>query len=85
MSVGSILVGIALSLLVSTYLLRPFRAARMGTNLNQAIEVWVEQMRAGYTAEEEDAVRFCPRCGRRAGPEDRFCAGCGKPLGREAG
>ena len=29
-----------------------------------------------------DEVNFCPRCGRRVGPEDRFCARCGAPLPR---
>jgi ribosomal protein L32 len=26
------------------------------------------------------AVNFCPQCGRRVGPDDRFCAGCGRQL-----
>jgi hypothetical protein len=30
-------------------------------------------------------VNYCPRCGRRAGPGDRFCAGCGRPLPGEEG
>jgi hypothetical protein len=33
---------------------------------------------------EAEEINFCPKCGRRAGPDDRFCAGCGRPL-REGG
>jgi hypothetical protein len=29
-----------------------------------------------------ETAQFCPSCGRRRGPDDRFCAGCGRPLDR---
>ena len=30
----------------------------------------------------ERVVNFCPQCGQRAEPGDRFCSGCGTPLRR---
>ena len=96
MSIGSVLVGIALGLVVAAYLARPFRAARAGADLDRTIEGWVAQVRAeGLEPEvsdgpggpstpssryEEDRVTYCTQCGRRAGPGDRFCAGCGTRL-----
>ena len=44
MSIGSILVGIALILGVGAYLARPFRRGRV--DLDRAIETWVSQVRA---------------------------------------
>ncbi|HIE37727.1 MAG TPA: zinc ribbon domain-containing protein [Anaerolineae bacterium] len=86
MSVGAILVGAALTLLVGAYLARPFR--RMRVEPDRAIEYWVAQVRerGGREARAqgrrgvEGPVNFCPQCGRRVGPEDRFCAGCGTRL-----
>ncbi len=88
MGIGSILVGVALALLVGAYLARPFR--RPEADPDRAIEHWVAQARAAARAGgevepsppavEEGPVNFCPRCGRRVGPDDRFCAGCGTPL-----
>jgi len=81
MSIGSVLVGIAVALVAGTYLARPFRSARV--DLDRAIEVWVAQVCAdgqGSRGAEEQAVNYCSQCGRRVGPDDRFCAGCGAPL-----
>ena len=88
MGIGSILVGVALALLVGAYLARPFR--RPEADPDRAIERWVAQARAAAQASgraelslpagEEEPVNFCPQCGRRVGPDDRFCAGCGTPL-----
>ena len=88
MSIGSILVGIALALVTGAYLARPFRTATV--DLDQAIESWVAKVRAegrkGGGAEEqesegtEEAINYCPKCGRRVGLDDHFCAGCGAPL-----
>jgi hypothetical protein len=87
MSVGSILVGIALILGVGAYLARPFRRGRV--DLDRAIEAWVSQIReverGGKAAAEAAAsaveeASYCAQCGRRIGPDDRFCAGCGRPL-----
>lgn len=37
---------------------------------------------AEWRPETTEEVNFCPRCGRRVGPEDLFCARCGAPLPR---
>jgi hypothetical protein len=86
MSIGSVLVGVAFALIVGAYLARPFR--RGCVDPDRAIETWVSQVRAGEgggnsasAAEDaEGAVNYCPHCGHRVGPDDRFCAGCGRPL-----
>jgi len=85
MGVGSVLVGIAMALIAGAYLARPFRVVRGGTDWDQAIETWVAQAHAEGAAptvveEDTEPVSFCPQCGRRVGPDDRFCAGCGTPL-----
>ncbi len=85
MSFGSVLVGLALALVVGAWLARPFRRA---ADPHRAIEYWVTRARAASFAVRHEAerstvqneVNFCPRCGRRVGPEDRFCARCGAPL-----
>ena len=80
---GSILVGLALSLVVVAYLARPFRPVRAKVDLDRAIEVWLARgqvERPAALKEEAATADFCPQCGRRAGPDDRFCAGCGRPL-----
>ena len=74
-SVGSVLVGIGIALVVAAYLARPFRVVRSGADLDRVVETWVGQVRA-----TGDQARHCTQCGRRAGPDDRFCAGCGAPL-----
>ncbi|MBC7228489.1 MAG: zinc ribbon domain-containing protein [Thermoflexales bacterium] len=87
MSFGSLLIGLALALIVGAWLARPFRRAG---DPDRAIEHWVAQARAARreppaaaeASPEEEEIRFCPRCGRRVGPEDRFCARCGAPLRR---
>lgn len=80
MSIGSILVGVAFVLGVGAYLARPFRRGRV--DLDRAIETWVSQVRVGERGggAAEEAVNYCPQCGRRVGSDDRFCVGCGKPL-----
>ncbi len=90
MSIGSILIGVAVTLVVGAYLARPFRAAPEGegANLDQDIETWVTQVRAGgmttvSTEPDSEPVNFCFECGRRVGPDDRFCPGCGTRLERE--
>jgi hypothetical protein len=90
MSIGSLLIGLALALVVGAWLARPFRRA---ADPDREIEVWVAQVRAqaqspSFTARQEEEpgpareeeVNFCPRCGRPVGPEDRFCARCGAPI-----
>lgn len=96
MSIGSILVGVAVALLVAAYLARPFRPTRPGSDFDRTIEAWVARARSEVPAEPEleperppvapqgepaaEPVNFCPQCGRRVAPDDRFCAGCGRQL-----
>ncbi len=81
MEIGAILIGIALTVIVGAYLARPFRAGNVD---DQVIETWVSRARneSGDVpgSEESAAVNFCPQCGRRVAPDDRFCAGCGRQL-----
>jgi len=79
MSVGSILIGVALLLVVGAYLARPFR--RTQADLDQALERWVAQVRAEKLA----PPAFCPSCGQPVAAGDRFCRACGKPLRGEPG
>jgi hypothetical protein len=74
MSVGSILVGVAVLLFLVAYVARPFRRAEV--DLDGLIEARVAQVRR----ERGDGVHMCSRCGHRTGPDDRFCAGCGAPV-----
>ena len=89
MSVGSLLVALSLALIVGAWLARPFRRA---ADPDRAIEYWVARVgvadrsrpqgEAERPSEPAEEVNFCPRCGRRVGPEDRFCVRCGAPLPR---
>jgi hypothetical protein len=74
-SVGSVLVGVGIALVVAAYLARPFRVTRSGADLDRVVEIWVGQVRA-----TGDWPCHCTQCGRRAGRDDRFCAGCGARL-----
>ena len=82
MSIGTVLVGIAVALVVGAYLARPFR--RGGADLDRAIETWVAQVRAeGQPKKGEFGAKplsYCPQCGRRLRLDDRFCSGCGTQL-----
>ena len=87
MSIGSVLVGVAVALVVGAYLARPFRVVSVNAdaNLDRDIEAWVAQARSRGTAissaeAELEPVNFCFECGRRVGSDDRFCAGCGTRL-----
>jgi uncharacterized paraquat-inducible protein A len=90
MGIGSILVGLALALVVGAYLTRPFRSSFGGADLDALIEAWVRQAREERVplapqspvepVEADQAVNYCPQCGRRVHSEDRFCARCGTPL-----
>ncbi len=91
MSIGSILVGVAVTLVVGAYLARPFRIAPVGegADLDQDIETWVAQFRArgvttGSVETDSEPVNFCFECGRHVGHDDRFCPGCGTRLERES-
>jgi hypothetical protein len=88
MSIGSIMVGAAVALVLGVYLARPFRPSRGAASLDRTIDSWVAQMRAeekstalGDSADGADErVSFCPQCGRAVGTDDRFCSGCGTGL-----
>lgn len=90
MGIGSVLVGIAVAMVVVAYLARPFRRARADADPGREIEARAARVRAekekvqGDTAAEE-RMAYCPRCGHRAGPDDRFCARCGTQLRDGAG
>jgi uncharacterized OB-fold protein len=72
MSIGTLLVEIAIVALVVAYLARPFRSPR---ELDQAIERWLKAARP-----EPVAVTPCPQCGQAVAPTDRFCRRCGHTL-----
>ncbi|MFL7793705.1 MAG: zinc ribbon domain-containing protein [Anaerolineae bacterium] len=74
MSIGSILVGVAVLLFLAAYVARPFRRAEV--DLDALIEARVARVRR----ERSDGAHLCPHCGHHAGTGDRFCAGCGMPL-----
>jgi hypothetical protein len=84
MSLGSVLVVLAVLLVVVAYLARPFRIARRDAGLDRVIEAWVARVRAEGRREGErparEPVNYCPQCGHHVGPDDRFCAGCGARL-----
>jgi len=98
MSPGSLLIGLALALVVGAWLARPFRRAAdpdraiecwvartraAGGGPPGAAELPAGgEPRSAAEWRPADEVNFCPRCGRRVGPEDRFCARCGAPLPR---
>ena len=85
MSIGSILVGIALAMVAAAYVTRPFRAPTSDGVSDQMIEGWVTRTRTQMgkrelQGAEPEGAPFCPRCGRRAASDDRFCARCGAQL-----
>jgi hypothetical protein len=91
MSVGTVLVGISLLVVVVAYMARPFRTATERRDPEKTIELWVAQVREGQELGAEagepagpdlraDAINYCPECGRRVSSGDRFCSGCGTRL-----
>ena len=88
MSWGSILVGVALTLVLVAYVARPFR--RTGAYRDQEIEAWVTQARReaeklGPPDTAAGLTGFCPQCGRRVEHDHDFCPGCGTRLPGERG
>jgi hypothetical protein len=91
MSIGSVLVGIAVALIVGACLARPFRTVVVGekASLDRDIEAWVAQARSRGTesgsveVDTAEPMSFCFQCGRRVVPGDRFCPGCGTRLVRK--
>jgi hypothetical protein len=78
MSIGSILIVIALALVVGACLARPFRKA--GIDADRAIEAWVAQARVHGAGEGRVGPGYCPQCGCRVASDDLFCAKCGARL-----
>jgi hypothetical protein len=61
--------------------------ARIGDEPDEKDETYTDRPSERAAPREEAAervVNFCPQCGQRAEPEDRFCSGCGTPLRRAA-
>jgi hypothetical protein len=91
MSLGTVLVGFSLLVVVVAYVARPFRAATGRVDPQRAIEFWVAQIREGQELGPEvresvgpdlraDGINYCPECGRRVTAGDRFCSDCGRRL-----
>lgn len=90
MSLGAILVGIAVTMIVIAYAARPFR--RTTTDHDAVIESWVAQLtppthtptppppHSPTPPLPHSQTNFCPQCGRRVQPDHRFCPGCGYRL-----
>ncbi len=100
MSIGSVLVGLAVLAVVAAYLARPFRPTA-GAGVDRTIEAWVAQVQSEereHTASDDverygkparegmrpRAINYCPRCGRAVDEDDVFCSGCGTRLRGEA-
>ncbi|MGD9028788.1 MAG: zinc ribbon domain-containing protein [Anaerolineae bacterium] len=90
-SLGAILVGMSLLLVVVAYVARPFRTATAALDPQKAIESWVAQVREEQDVAQEtgeiavpglrsDRINYCPACGRQVSLDDRFCSGCGAGL-----
>ena len=87
MSIGSILVGIALILGVGAYLARPFRRGRV--DLDRAIETWVSQVRVdegggdAAASAGTDAAAFAEEDAAAEAPQEavNYCPQCGRRVG----
>jgi NADH pyrophosphatase NudC (nudix superfamily) len=60
------------------------RKLRTPQEVDVAIEAAVKQARQKEVVPANGAVQFCPQCGRRVEPDERFCAGCGHKLTQES-
>lgn len=90
MSIGSVLIGIAVLAVVTAYVARPFRQSTT-MSLDRTIEAWVAEVREAGREEAFQpvegrgparALNYCPQCGQQVHPGDRFCSGCGTRLSR---
>jgi len=86
MEIGSLLVGMAVTLVVGACLARPFRRARTGAGLDRMIDAWVAQVRAEWKRAPAVGPRakgravHCRVCGRLTRPHERVCTACGASL-----
>jgi rubrerythrin len=95
MSIGALLIGLAGAILAVSYITQPF-SHKQAADVDQVIDRWVadarrkptvaqptvEQERAAQEKQgvKEEAINFCPQCGRRVASDHRFCPGCGTKL-----
>jgi len=83
MSLGTILIGIAILLMLVAYITQPFH--EIGTRQEDTIEVWVKQMReegqnTTHPTPSSDIKVTCPNCGEPIQKGHHFCPQCGAPL-----
>jgi len=86
MSLGVILVGLAIAMVTIAYIARPFRAAAARTaapDVDQLIEAWVHSVAAASPSTAPAEGDFCPQCGRQVASDHHFCPACGERLSRE--
>lgn len=76
MQIGTILVVLSLSMLLATYILRPFLS--QDRDLETVIDARVAELHEADVLETQ--VHFCTQCGHQLAPDDRFCAQCGHPV-----
>lgn len=76
MSVGTVLVALAIATVLVAYVARPFR--REEGDPEAQLERWVQEARSQRS--ETTGRATCPQCGRPVQADHRFCPGCGAPL-----
>ena len=87
MSIGSILVGVSVALLVAAYLARPFRPTQSGGDFDRAIETWVARARSQVPVEPElepeQPVGPQPEAPQEVAEPVNFCLQCGRRVGSD--
>jgi predicted amidophosphoribosyltransferase len=79
MQIGTILVVLSLSMVLATYILRPFLSK--DRDLESVIDARVAELRDADG--DSPQVHFCTQCGHQLADGDRFCAQCGHPVAGE--
>lgn len=80
MSVGAVLAGVGVLLVVVAYVARPFRKTAGDRALDRAIEAWIAQMEDEQRLFTDGLINNCSQCGHRVSHDDRYCSGCGSRL-----